>query len=237
MKIVTGSTGQKHITANDDGALHEAIFGTGCYVLGVGEAFPCTIVSNTELQIGPGEGLMYGRHFRTPPGSVDTLAIQAGATGYNRNDIIAAYYKNVGGYESIKLVALTGASATGAATDPDFPQDDISAGASESYFPLYRVRLNGLSIEGIDTLYTLVDNTLSGLNMSWDGLTGKPSAFTPASHAHGKITNAGKISGVTQPMLIITDAEGNIIASRTFSGDLTIHGTITATKVVGAVYA
>lgn len=57
------------------------------------------------------------------------------------------------------------------------------------------------------------------------------------AHAHGNITHGGKIAGVTEPMLIITDAEGKIIASRTFSGDLTISGTLTASKIVGAVYA
>ena len=56
-------------------------------------------------------------------------------------------------------------------------------------------------------------------------------------HTHGNINNAGKISGVSQPMLLITDAAGNIIASRTITADLTISGTITASKVVGAVYA
>ena len=55
-------------------------------------------------------------------------------------------------------------------------------------------------------------------------------------HGHGKITNGGKISGVTKPMLLITDAEGNIIAATEFTGDLTINGTLTAAKVVGAVY-
>lgn len=55
-------------------------------------------------------------------------------------------------------------------------------------------------------------------------------------HAHGKITRGGKISGVTEPMLLMTDAAGNIVASKTFSGDLTFSGTITAAKVVGAVY-
>ena len=58
-----------------------------------------------------------------------------------------------------------------------------------------------------------------------------------ANHTHGNITANGKINGVTQPMLLITDSSGNIIASRTFGGDITINGTITANKVVGAVYA
>lgn len=56
-------------------------------------------------------------------------------------------------------------------------------------------------------------------------------------HAHGKITRGGKISGVTEPMLLITDAQGNIIAAKTFTGDLVISGTLTASKIVGAVYA
>ena len=57
------------------------------------------------------------------------------------------------------------------------------------------------------------------------------------SHTHGRINSNGTISGVTQPMLLITDSSGNIIASRTFEGDITVNGTITANKVVGAVYA
>ena len=57
------------------------------------------------------------------------------------------------------------------------------------------------------------------------------------SHTHGNITANGKINGVTKPMLLITDSSGNIIASRTFEGDITVNGTITANKVVGAVYA
>lgn len=55
-------------------------------------------------------------------------------------------------------------------------------------------------------------------------------------HAHGQITRGGKISGVKEPMLLVTDAEGNIIAAKTLTADLTISGTLTASKIVGAVY-
>ena len=57
------------------------------------------------------------------------------------------------------------------------------------------------------------------------------------NHTHGKINSNGTISGITQSMLLITDSSGNIVASRTFGGDITVNGTITANKVVGAVYA
>ena len=56
-------------------------------------------------------------------------------------------------------------------------------------------------------------------------------------HTHGNITRNGKMSGVNQPMLLITDSAGNIVATKTFTGDITISGTLTASKVVGAVYA
>lgn len=64
-----------------------------------------------------------------------------------------------------------------------------------------------------------------------------PSKEQYDAHGHGNITRAGKINGVSEPMLLITDAAGNIIASKTFTGDLTISGTLTASKIVGAVYA
>lgn len=51
-----------------------------------------------------------------------------------------------------------------------------------------------------------------------------------------------KLEGVKQPMLLITDKNGNILAARAIDADLTINGTLaingtlTADKIVGAVY-
>ena len=57
------------------------------------------------------------------------------------------------------------------------------------------------------------------------------------AHAHGKITRDGKIKDVQEVRILVTDASGNITATRTISADLTIKGTLTADKVIGAVYA
>lgn len=64
-----------------------------------------------------------------------------------------------------------------------------------------------------------------------------PSKEQYDAHTHGNITRGGKITGINEPMLLITDAEGNIVAARAITADLTISGTLTASKVVGAVYA
>lgn len=57
------------------------------------------------------------------------------------------------------------------------------------------------------------------------------------NHAHGNITRGGKVSGVKAQKLLRTTDEGAIVADNTISGDVTVNGTLTATKIVGAVYA
>lgn len=57
------------------------------------------------------------------------------------------------------------------------------------------------------------------------------------AHAHGQITRDGKIKDVQEVRILVTDASGNITAARTINTNLTIKGTLTADKVIGAVYA
>ena len=63
----------------------------------------------------------------------------------------------------------------------------------------------------------------------------------PNVYGHRKCKSAvevlpRKLEGVNQPMLLITDKEGNIIAAKAITANLTINGTLTADKVIGAVY-
>ena len=57
------------------------------------------------------------------------------------------------------------------------------------------------------------------------------------AHSHGQITRDGKIKDVQEVRILVTDASGNITATRTINANLTIKGTLTADKVIGAVYA
>lgn len=57
------------------------------------------------------------------------------------------------------------------------------------------------------------------------------------NHAHGNITRAGKMNGVASQKLMRTNADGSIVADNTIDADININGTITAQKIVGAVYA
>jgi len=57
------------------------------------------------------------------------------------------------------------------------------------------------------------------------------------NHAHGNITRGGKMSGVSAQKMLRTTPDGTIVADNTLDGDMTINGTLKATRIVGAVYA
>lgn len=153
MKIITGYTGEKHITPADDASLIKGIFGGGDYVLPTGNQFKVTMQSNTEIKIADGDLVMQGRHARIDAGE-ESLTIENGSQGMNRNDLIVARYtKEVStSVEAINLVVIKGTAASGTASDPAYNNGDINDGETRD-FPLYRVRLNGISIEAVEPLF------------------------------------------------------------------------------------
>ena len=110
MNIVTGYRGTPHITANEAQAMNQGIFGTGNYVLDVGNKFAATLESATSVAIQDGEGVIQGVQFRIAPGSVENVSISPGTSGYKRIDYICARYtKNAStGIEDVTLVVVEG---------------------------------------------------------------------------------------------------------------------------------
>ena len=161
MKIITGYTGEKHITPIDDARLHKALFGNGDYVLPTGSQLAATIETATEISIADGELVMQGRYARND--STQSLAISNGSQGMNRNDLIVARYtKNtITSVESVDLVVITGAATSGTAADPEYNKGDIENGETKD-FPLYRVRLNGVAIEAVEQLWVMP--TITGIS-------------------------------------------------------------------------
>lgn len=177
MKIITGYTGEKHITASDDAGLHKGIFGHEDYVLNVGSVFAPTIQSATEVRIADGELVMQGRHARIDSG-YESLVIENGSQRTYRNDLIVARYTKDAGtlVETIALAVIKGTEASGSAVDPAYNTGDIDSGETRD-FPLYRVRINGISIEGLDTLYETV-KPLSNTGKKAMCVTGTASPIT-----------------------------------------------------------
>lgn len=163
LHLVTGYAGEAHITADDQGSLNAAVFGEGQFVLNRGNKFSANVVTNNQIKVLDGDILMQGRHIRMNSGSFVELTIENGAQGYYRNDLIVARYtKNSStGVEDCNLVVIKGTATTGTASDPEYTSGDIIGGnALQNDMPLYRVPINGLNVQELVPLFTVIDNRL-----------------------------------------------------------------------------
>lgn len=216
MNLVTGYRGANHITADDHGSLNAAIFGwenSGC-VLNRGKKFKASVVSNNKITIADGDLIFQGRHGRIAPGNTVSLTIENGTQGYKRIDLIVARYtKNASSsIEDLNLYVIKGTATTGTPSDPTHTEGDIiNEQAKMADMPLYRVRLNGLSIEKVEQAFFEHKPVLL------DDATGKISdASLPANLA--RLDGTGKIpSQYIEPDILVVMWSGSGAASHSAS--------------------
>ena len=147
--LVTGYGGTEHITAEDHGAFHAAIYGSGNFVLPLGNRFAATVVSNNLIRIKDGELLAQGRHIRLATGKYVDLTIENGTQGYNRTDLIVARYTKEAstGVEDCNLIVLKGTQTTGTAVAPTPKTGNLIAGTAAIHdVPLYSIPLSGITV-------------------------------------------------------------------------------------------
>lgn len=156
MNLVTGSLGTDHVTSADDGALYAAIFGSGQYVM---NGMEHRVVNNNQIQIAAGSVLINGRFARINYGNTAQIPIENGTSGMMRNDLIVITYR-YGSAESASIDVIKGNVTSGDAPDPAYTVGDILKGDSVVQMPLYRVRINGISIAGVDFLGQRVNSIM-----------------------------------------------------------------------------
>lgn len=159
LHLVTGYKGTAHVTSADQGGLNAMIFGTDDYVLTKGKRFEAQIISNNAVRIYDGALVMNGRYVSLDSGSFLDAIISNGTAGMRRNDVIAIRYEmnRSTGVESASLVVGEGTPTTGTPTDASITYpDSILNGATVHDMPLYRVRLNGLTIEGVEPIFQVL---------------------------------------------------------------------------------
>ncbi|MCL2492501.1 MAG: hypothetical protein FWF33_00455, partial [Clostridiales bacterium] len=167
MKIIDGHTGEYHITSQQIADSNMAIFGDGDYVFDIGNKFALDVVSASEVMLNDGVLIMQGRRAITPAGERTALSIANGAQGVQRNDIIIARYTiDSGDIESVDFAIVQGVND---GEDPEITTGNIRNGASLHEMPMYRVRLDGINITGVDTLFKGV----SKIREILDGLSKK----------------------------------------------------------------
>lgn len=155
---VDGQGTAPHITGADKGRLHAGVFGEKSIVLAVGKRLEASQEGANRVTIASGDAIIHGRHISvTAP---EQVTITSGTQGQNRNDFICLKYeRNAQGVESAKFEVLRGVPVSGKADDPLVPAGNVLNGDAQDYFPIYRVKLNGVVASKPEQLF-MVANTL-----------------------------------------------------------------------------
>ena len=156
---VNTPTGKKaHILAEDDAALYDGIFGEDC-VLKLGEQFASKTISNNVIRVMDGVVVVGGHVGRIIKGDYEDMMIDNGIADQKRNDLIVARFQSggTGGADTYSLVVVKGTPGA-TAKDPAIVQEDLYAGGKQRDYPLYRVRIENLSVVGVDKLFKVNRN-------------------------------------------------------------------------------
>lgn len=147
---------EPHIYAEDDAAIYQTIFGKDG-VSTIGQQCAVTVISNNKVRVADGVICVGGHFGRIPYGEYVDCEIQNGKTGVNRNDIIVAKFETTGagGIDNFTCEVIQG-TAGSTATDPEISENDLYSGGTVREFPLYRVKLEGISIVSVDKLFNIV---------------------------------------------------------------------------------
>lgn len=218
MILVDGyNGGVAHITADQIRDHNIGMYGNGDYVLPVGDQFSYEIVDNNTVKLSSGMIVMCGARAVTGYGKTETLVIENGTSGYKRSDIIVAEYSkdNESLIESVSVKVVKGTLGT-SYSDPALAQGNIRAGATKRQAALYRVKINGLSIEAVEKMWTAAD-PLNGITVPISkGGTGKTTATEALKNLGGvslvKLWENASPSSLFAPQdVVITASEGDLI--------------------------
>ena len=144
-----------HILAEDDAAIYAGIIGADC-VLNEGGKMAASVISNNKVRITDGVVVVGGHVGRIVKGDYEDMTIANGVSGKNRNDLIVARFLagSNGGADTFSLVVVQGASGT-SAVDPTVVKGDLYNGDKQRDLPLWRVKIEGLSIVKVEQLFEI----------------------------------------------------------------------------------
>lgn len=172
-----------HILSEDDAAIYRGILGQDG-VLNIGSKLKSTVISNNKVRVGDGVINVDGHIGRNAYADYEDLTIENGAAGKKRHDLIVASFSTTGsgGLDTYVLKVIKGAAGTTGA-DPAVTKQDIYAGGKLREYPLYRVKLDGLSIVAVDQMFKVIP-TVPELETKYNELNSTLSKKSNTDHLH-----------------------------------------------------
>lgn len=226
--INTGPEAEAHIYAEDDAAIYQSIVGSDGVMM-IGQQCESQVISNNKVRVKDGVIVVGGHFARIQYGDYIDCEIANGQSGRNRNDIIIAKFvtTGTGGIGTYTLEVKQGASTTGTATDPALTQNDLYQSGKIREMPLYRVKIEGLSITKVEKMFESIP-TIPSINKDLSELQAyhDKKALTP--------TDLGIRTGVWKALANNSYKIGNTIH---LNMEIYTTATIVANNVYGNVFS
>ena len=167
IELVTGYTGEPHVTSAQARAMQAGMFGTGGVVLPTKSMFAASLASANEVVVGTGDLVMQGAHVTSE--APTSLEIANGSQGMKRNDLVVCRYTKDPStlVESAELVMLQGTPSASTPSDPAVASGSILDGAETAEMPLYRISLNGVNVSNPVALFELYEPFLVESRGGW----------------------------------------------------------------------
>ena len=186
MNLITGKAGAPHITSSDQGAMQAGLVGNGNYLLqGSDGKFPAVTMQSANKALIPVLNLVIeGRYARVT--AAETVTIESGVTGQNRNDLICVKYtRGSNNIETIALAVLKGTATSGTAADPTVPSGSILNNSGTVWIPIARIPISGITagtpvmlVKQLPPMSQLWDSVTQTCQLQWQS-TG---SFVPAAY-------------------------------------------------------
>ena len=154
--LITGYWGEPHVTPENDRGINAAIFGTGRFVLPIGEQFRAEYIGNNTVRMYDGKLIDNGAIAGIPAGEYVDLLIPEAGQGMQRKDYIVFEYTQDTStlIEKGVFKVLSGVETAGAAPDPAYYNEDLLTGnAKKDQMPLWSVSVSGSVISEPKLLY------------------------------------------------------------------------------------
>ena len=155
MNLITGRAGAAHITPRQDAMWHQGLIEMESCIFNAYENFAAEIITNNEVRIRSGVGMLQGRFFCIEPNTYDSADIANGNQGEYRKDLIVARI-TVDASTNTQSASIEVIQGTPAAENPTAPEatvGDLDAGDLIADYPLVEVLLNGINIESLTPVF------------------------------------------------------------------------------------
>ena len=154
MKLVTGRTGEPHVTSEQDRMLNQGVYGEEACILQTGKRLNPEVKTSNEIRIRDGAIVCQGALGCVETNTYDSVTIQNGNQGMNRVDLIVWRYRydQEQDKESADWAVVQGTPMEGEAQRPDYTRGNIQEGDAVVEFPVYEVKLEGINITEVNVI-------------------------------------------------------------------------------------